>query len=118
LILVFIPVVGLLIIIHKWTSEGRESLYGIARMLAQLLIVGYFLTYLFESDNVWVILAVLSIMVFSASWIALRTTKASRSSFYEKALCAIALGGGINLLIVTQGVLYITPWYSPRLWLG
>jgi putative ABC transport system permease protein len=114
LILVFIPVAGVLIIIHKWTSEGQESLYGIARMLGQLLIVGYFLTYLFKSDDVWVVLAVLSIMVFSASWIALRTTKASRSSFYAKALCAIALGGGINLLIVTQGVLYIDPWYSPR----
>jgi len=76
-------------------------------MLAQLLIVGYFLAYLFKSDNVWVILAVLAVMVFSASWIALRTTKASRLAFYTKALCSIAFGGGINLLIVTQGVLYI-----------
>lgn len=83
-------------------------------MLGQLLIIGYFLTYLFASDTVWIVLAVLAVMVFSASWIALRTTKASRSSFYTKALCSIAFGGGINLLIVTQGVLYINPWYSPR----
>ncbi len=83
-------------------------------MLGQLLIIGYFLSYLFKSDNAWVVVSVLSIMVFAASWIALRTTKASRSSFYLKALCSIALGGGINLLIVTQGVLYIDPWYSPR----
>lgn len=83
-------------------------------MLGQLLIIGYFLAYLFESDNVWIVLAVLSIMVFSASWIALRTAKTSRSSFYVKALGSIAFGGGINLLIVTQGVFDLDPWYSPR----
>ncbi len=114
MIIIFIPVVGVLIIVHKWTSEGRESLYGITRMLVQLLIIGFFLDYLFESDKVWIVLAVLAVMIFSASWIALRTIKTSRSSFYKKALCSIALGGGINLLIVTQGVLYLDPWYAPR----
>ena len=83
-------------------------------MLGQLLIIGYFLTYLFESKNAWIVIAVLSIMVFTASWIALRTTKSYRKVFYLKALCSIVFGGGINLLIVTQGVLQIEPWYSPR----
>ena len=108
------PVAVTLILIQKWTSEVRESFFGIVRMLGQLLIVGYFLSYILKSQDIWVILMVLAVMVFSSSWIALRTIKTSRSSFYAKALSSIVLGGGINLLIVSQGVLNLNPWYYPR----
>jgi len=83
-------------------------------MLGQLLLVGYFLTTIFETDSSVVIIAILAIMVFSSSWIALGTVKVQRKKLYARALCAIAVGGLVSLLFVTQGVLHLSPWYSPQ----
>ena len=34
--------------------------------------------------------------------------------FYKRALFSIAVGGGTTLLLITQGVLDLHPWYWPR----
>jgi len=83
-------------------------------MLAQLLLVGYCLAFIFETDSAWIVIAVLSVMVFTSSWIALRTLKTGRPALYKYALCAILLGGGTTLLLVTQAVLHLKPWYMAR----
>jgi len=114
LVLAFIPVLLVVIILYKWSVEYYNTLYAICRMLVQLLLVGYFLSYIFESDQLWVIITVLTVMVFASSWIALRTIKTQRPILYKKALYSITLGGGVTLLIMTQGVLELHPWYSPR----
>lgn len=114
LALAFIPVLLVLYILHKWTCDGKEALLGISRMLVQLLIVGYFLTYLFEARNAWIVLVVLAVMVFVSSWISLRTVKIHRKTLYPLALFSIFIGGGLVLLFITQGVLGLDPWYAPR----
>jgi len=111
--LAFIPVVLVLLIIWKWQLDYKTSVWAVFRMLIQLLLVGYFLTYIFESDSAWIVVAVLAVMLFSSSWIALRTLKIHRKSLYTKAFLAISLGGGLVLLLVTQGVLQLDPWYLP-----
>ncbi|SFV81324.1 YbbM seven transmembrane helix protein [hydrothermal vent metagenome] len=83
-------------------------------MLGQLLLVGYFLSYIFESDSAWIVLGILSVMVFASSWIALGTIKDKRLILYKQTLVAITLGGGIIFIIITQGVLQIDKWYSPQ----
>jgi len=83
-------------------------------MLGQLLIIGYFLTFIFETSSGWMVISVLAIMVFTASWIALRTAKTYRNVLYLKALGSIFLGGSLVLVVITQGVLHFDPWYSPR----
>ncbi len=114
LALAFIPVVVVIIILHKWSHEGQEALLGISRMLAQLLIVGYFLAYLFEARNAWIVVAVLAVMLFVSSWISLRTIKIHRKARYPYALFSIFIGGGLVLIFITQGVLELEPWYAPR----
>lgn len=114
LALSFIPVLIVVLIFYKWSLNYRNLLYAIARMLIQLLLIGYFLTYIFESDSAWIVILVLAVMVFASSWIALRTIKSQRWLLYKKALCSIAVGGGITLLLITQGVLDLHPWYLPR----
>jgi putative ABC transport system permease protein len=83
-------------------------------MLAQLLMIGYFLTYIFDTHNAWIVLAVLAVMVFAASWIGLRTVKHRQLHLYPKALLALIVGGTTTLILVTQGVLNLTPWYWPN----
>ena len=114
LALAFIPVFVVAGILFKWTAEGRHTLYAVFRMLVQLLLIGYFLIYIFESDSAWIVMAVLVVMLSASSWIALRTIKHQRLLLYKKAFHAITLGGGITLLLITQGVLNLSPWYWPR----
>lgn len=114
LALAFIPVAVVVILLYRWSSDGRESLLGISRMLVQLLIVGYFLTYLFEAENAWIVIAVLGVMLFVSSWISLRTVKIHRKTLYPLALFSISIGGGLVLFFITQGVLGLDPWYAPR----
>jgi putative ABC transport system permease protein len=114
LALAFIPVFVVAGILYKWTADGTHTIYAVFRMLGQLLLIGYFLIFIFESDSIWVVLAVLLVMLCTSTWIALRTIKIHRRRLYKKAFYAIALGGGITLMLITQGVLGLDPWYWPR----
>ena len=110
----FIPVLIVIVIHHLWSQGYQSAIYAVSRMLVQLLMIGYFLTYIFDSSNVWIVLAVLSVMVFVASWIALRTVKNKQLLLYPKALVSLIVGGGTTLILITQVVLDLTPWYWPN----
>jgi putative ABC transport system permease protein len=114
LALAFIPVLVVVGIFYKWSLNFRNALYAIFRMVVQLLLIGYFLIYIFESNNPWMVILTLSVMVFASSWISLHSIKAKRKVFYKRALFSITVGGGITLLLITQGVLDLHPWYWPR----
>ena len=109
-----IPVLVVVAVLIKWSIGAGNVVYAMSRMLAQLLIVGYFLTFIFESDSAWLVMVILAVMVFSSSWIALGTVKEQRIVLYKKALTSIIIGGGITLVVVTQAVLEIQNWYMPR----
>jgi putative ABC transport system permease protein len=113
LILVFIPVTAVVLIIWKWGLDYKTSLYAIARMLIQLSLIGYLLVFIFEYDSPWIVAAVLTVMLFASSWIALHTMGIPRRALYLKSVCSILLGGGLILLLITQGVLSLKPWYLP-----
>jgi putative ABC transport system permease protein len=114
LVLAFIPVLAVVAILYRWSLDSRKALYAVARMLVQLFFIGYVLTHIFASDRALMVVAVLAIMLFASSWIALHPLQGKRRLLYAKALGSIALGGIINLLLVTQGVLDLRPWFWPR----
>ena len=82
-------------------------------MVAQLLLVGYILVYIFEADTPLVVLAVIAVMVLAASWIALRTVSRLRRGLFRVVLFSVLFGGGLTLALITQGVLTLDPWYDP-----
>ncbi|HIG42632.1 MAG: ABC transporter permease [bacterium] len=114
LALTLIPVAALLFILHRWSLDAGHALYGVFRMVIQLLLIGYLLTFIFDVDNGWVIGLVLAIMVIAASWIALGNIPEHRFKLFVYALFAIAIAGGLTLYLVTQLVLSLDNWYSPR----
>jgi len=114
LTLAFIPVFIVIIIQYLWTREHHHGIYGVSRMLVQLLVTGYFLAYIFDAGSVWIVMAVLSVMVSVASWIALRTVRHRQLKLYPKALISLLIGGATTLILVTQGVLSLNPWYWPN----
>lgn len=82
-------------------------------MVAQLLLIGYLLVYIFEADVPWIVLAVMTVMVVAASWIALRTNPQLRPALYRYAFASILIGGGVTVALITQLVLTLDPWYEP-----
>jgi putative ABC transport system permease protein len=114
LALAFIPVLAVLFIQFSWSLPQKRTLHAIARMLVQLLLVGFFLGYLFESSSAWLVLLLLIIMVLFSSWIALNTIEEPKWQLFQRAVLAISLSGVLTLLIITQGVLQLSPWYHAQ----
>lgn len=114
LLIALIPVVAVLVILNAWKIGTRTSLYAIVRMLGQLLLIGYVLHFIFDADQVWMVVIVMAIMLSAASWISLRVAARQRWKLLKFALAAIVVGGGLTLVVVSQGVLRLDPWYQPQ----
>lgn len=114
LLLIFIPVLVVILIQWRWSLSARTTIYGITRMLAQLLAVGYVLVFFFETDSPLLVSMILLVMISTASWIALRPLGAQRPHLYRISLAAITIGGLPILALATQVVIDVDPWYSPR----
>lgn len=113
LALAFIPVVIVLLILWNWKMKYLNSIHAVLRMLIQLLLIGYFLGYIFEADSSYIVFGVLAVMLFSSSIIALRTIEVPNKILYMKSFLSIMIAGGLILMLVTQGVLQLHPWYLP-----
>ena len=109
-----IPVGMVLLLMLHWKIGIGHSVYAVFRMLIQLLLVGYVLSALFDSDSAWVTLAILLVMLLFSSWIALGTVKSERIRLFIKAFIGIGAGGGFTLWIIVDPVLNLQPWYQPR----
>ncbi|UCD87802.1 MAG: ABC transporter permease [Desulfobacterales bacterium] len=113
LLLAFIPISAVVGVLYLWSLKSRTALYAITRMLAQLMLIGYILTFIFESNRASIVIVVLSVMLLAASWISLRPVQSKRKAVYPKALASITIGGLTTLILITQGVLDLETWYQP-----
>ena len=114
LVLAFLPAAAVIIIMFRWAAGANTAVYATARMLVQLLLIGYVLVYIFEADHPGIVLGVLLIMLTAASWIALRPIAKKEPRLYLNALGAIFVGGILTLALVSQAVISVEPWFSPR----
>ena len=113
LVLAFIPVILVIFLIYRWNLGHGHYLYAMSRMLLQLLLIGYFLSYIFGADSSLIVLGVLTVMLIASAWIALGTVMEKMRTLFVKALLSLLAGGGLVLLLITQGVLDLQPWYRP-----
>ena len=109
-----IPVVIMIVIYIRWTHDKVTLFYALARMLIQLLLIGYILTYIFTSDSPYLIVLILSVMLIAASIISLRPMQKKDTSLYLKAFISITLGGLFTLVMIIFGVLNLNPWYEAK----
>jgi len=113
LALSFIPVAIVVVLLWRWNLGIGRSLHAIARMLLQLTLIGYVLVYIFQTESGLVICGVLTVMLVAASWIALNTVDLPRKSLFPASLASVLFGGATTLLLITQGVMQLDPWYQP-----
>ena len=77
-------------------------------------LVGYVLVYIFKSDNFWIIVGVVTVMISVASWIAIRPLGADKKKSWPFSFLAIAVTSIAILALITQAVIGVEPWFSPR----
>lgn len=114
LLIAFIPAAIGIAICFRWSMNGKRASIAVARMLVQLMIIGYLLAFIFGTDNAWLVFAILLVMIAASSWIAMGSFKTSGPRTFLFILISILVGGFSTLLLVTQGVLGLEPWFAPR----
>jgi len=113
--LVFIPTIFLLAVMFRWQLKAFTGLYANIRMVLQLFLVGYFLTYVFETKKPLVIILLIVVMIGVSAWIALRSLEEKDIKSYFMFFISIGVPGLILLGLITQFVLQMQKWFEPSL---
>ena len=113
--LVFIPTIFLLAVMFRWQLKAFTGLYANIRMVLQLFLVGYFLTYVFETKKPLVIILLVVVMIGVSAWIALRSLEEKDIKSYFMFFISIGVPGLILLGLITQFVLQMQKWFEPSL---
>lgn len=113
LALALVPTLLVIGILHLWSGDAKTAAYATARMLLQLLLIGYVLIALFDTDSVLIIAGVLLFMLLVASGIAIRHVEKRSGRDYLTALASIAVPGLGVLALVTQLSIGVEPWFEP-----
>ncbi|HSG58911.1 MAG TPA: ABC transporter permease [Woeseiaceae bacterium] len=114
LVVAFLPALLVIGLMYRWRVGAGTAVYATVRMLVQLLVIGYVLIYVFESDSWPLIVAVLTLMIAVASWIAIRHLYRKDLAAYARALLAVGLPSLLILGLVTRAVIGVEPWFLPR----
>ena len=114
LLIGFAPVALLIFIMWRWRLNALQSMYANGRMLIQLLLIGYVLTYIFETDEPALVVLVVFFMIVMAAWIAMRPLTDRGVKPYTVIFIALGVSGLGVLIIVTQIILELPRWYEPR----
>jgi len=93
----------------------KSLIWGTIRTFIQLTLVGYALTYIFEINNLWLIIAIITLMCYIASRAAVKRTP--NVPDYPIVLAFFSLLASTYLvgIIVTTLIISPEPWYSARI---
>ena len=113
LLVSFLPILLVLIVFVNWKLNWKGLIYASARMLVQLLMIGYFLSFIFKQNNpIWTVLIVMVMLCISA-WISLYSVRHMRKNKLKDALLSLLVGALPVLCLVTIVVIPHSPWYEP-----
>ena len=113
----FLPIGVVGVYTALWLGRRFEIGYATMRMVAQLLLVGYILTYIFDQNAPWLIAGMLIMMVVVSSAIALRALDGGGLRSYSQILFSIFTAGSINLGLVLFVVLQTDPWFEAKIFI-
>ncbi len=97
---------------QKLMLEG-ELIVGAIRTLIQLIAIGYVLKYILALDNWYLILSFIALMIIVASITVTRRQKKPTKELPYLIGIALTAGSGVSVLVATQVILQIKPWYEP-----
>lgn len=95
---------------------GLAKRLGVAafRMVAQLLLVGYVLGWVFALDNpLWVLLLVLTMSAIAGNASVNRTRRRFPGVYWNSFVSILTASAFVTGLLV-EGIIHIHPWYDPQ----
>lgn len=114
LLYMVIPLSIVAYVYYRWTLKKGEILSATVRMSVQLILIGYVLTSLFQTDASWLLTLLVVIMVTAASFITRRNIRRKDAKIFMLILFSIGVGGTLNLALVLLGVLSLDNPLNPR----
>jgi len=99
---------------YIWVGNKTEIAFATVRMSVQLILIGYILTSLFQTNDLWLLALLVAVMITTASLIARRNIHRKDFEIYGVIFISIALGGTLNLALVLWGVLELENPLDPR----
>jgi len=109
-----IPVVLVCGIYLSWQGKPSEVLMASARMVIQLVAVGYVLVSIFENPSPWTSLLIVAVMMIVAAWISIRPVR-HHQGYFLPAVIALIISVSLHLIISIGLVLQAESWFEPRL---
>ncbi len=109
----FIPVIILIGIMYFWGLKISNSIYANFRMLIQLLLIGYVLTFIFETDEPIIIALVVLFMILMSAWIAMQPLKEKGVYPFVIIFISLALSGLAVLFLISQFIVDLPRWFEP-----
>jgi len=92
----------------------QKLLVASLRTVAQLLLVGYVLGWVFTLDSPWLVLGLLSIMIAAAARAAVRRSSRTYAGAQTGAFAVLAVTGLVTTVGATQLVIGVEPWWRPQ----
>ena len=113
LCLLFVVVAGASSLFFKLSLE-KDLLWGTVRAFAQLFLVGYALKYIFQLNNVIVILLLLAFMIFWAAHAIRSRVREQAVSFFLPTFISMVVSYTTVSIVVTAVIIQVEPWYMPQ----
>lgn len=111
--LVFILIAGLSSIYYSLNLE-KDLLIGTVRTFTQLFLLGYVLKFVFNLNNMYLVLLVFGLMTFFAAWTIYGRVKEKQISFFMPVLFSMMISFFSVAFIVTAVIIDVKPWWEPR----
>ncbi len=113
IVAILVLIAGVVSVLLRLRLEKQLAIAAV-RTVVQLMLVGYVLKIVFQSDSPFTLLAVIAVMVTFASRAAIGRTSRSIRGITGMTFGTLLLSGLLVTLSVTELVLNINPWYAPR----
>jgi putative ABC transport system permease protein len=113
LCLIFVFIAGTGSVVFRLGLE-KDLAWGTIRTFAQLFIMGYVLTYIFELNNVILILLLFTFMIFWAAHAIRGRVQEKEIPFFVPTFISMLVSYMLVTFMVTAVVVQVKPWYTPQ----
>ncbi len=96
---------------------NRDITVGTVRTFAQLFLMGYALTFIFQLENIWLTLGIFAVMAVSASFIVQGRVKEKQVPYMLPTFLTMFVSYFVTALFVSGLVIGVVPWWEPRYFL-
>ncbi|MCG8375799.1 MAG: ABC transporter permease, partial [Chlorobiales bacterium] len=96
---------------------NRDITVGTIRTFAQLFLMGYALTFIFQLSSLWFTLGIFVIMAVSASFIIRGRVKEKQVPYMLPTFLTMFVSYFVTALFVSGLIIGVAPWWEPRYFL-